>query len=295
MAVSRRAMKSGPSPARCANSSWLISKFARRAFISAAKDLRRAGLLTPGIDRLSRPRAESALTYMIVNNTLAIIFINREELMRRNFIGCAVAAAMLAGCSSSPSDGDIKQAVESMLGGCPYFSLEKFKKVNGAAAGQSRHLVDVAFTVKIAAVPGAKEIVEKGKNDSIAIDERLTATMTAKAKADSTERDYEARIDQAKQAKDEALGESLLVELIKFGDQKKQLEREIDVLEQQKRALYSSTVKPITDKINQCTKVHPTIGVYENNNTDQFTTPFTKDFAGTLTFVKTDNGWRAAL
>lgn len=214
--------------------------------------------------------------------------------MRKSFIGCAVAAAMLAGCSSSPSDGDIKQAVEGMLGGCPYFSLEKFKKVNGAAAGQGRHLVDVLFTVNVAAVPGAKEIVEKGKSESVVIDQRLAAATAAKAKADSTERDYEARIDQAKRAKDEALGETLLIELIKFRDQSK-LTREIDLLEQQKRALYSSTVAPIWDKLKQCEKVHPMIAVYEGKDTNQFTAPFTKDFAGTLTFVKTDNGWRASL
>lgn len=211
--------------------------------------------------------------------------------MRRNFIGCAVAAAVLAGCSSSPSDGDIKQTVESMLGGCPYLSLEKFKKVNGRAAGQGRHLIDVVFTVNVAAVPGAKEIVEKGKIESVAIDEKLAATIAANEKADSTERDYQARIDQARRAKDGALGESLQIELIKFGDQKRQLIYEMDVLQRQKRAFYSSTV----DKLNICTKVHPIITVYEGKDTNQFIAPFTKHFAGTLTFLKTDNGWRAVL
>jgi hypothetical protein len=215
--------------------------------------------------------------------------------MRRDFLGYAVASAILAGCSSSPSDGDVKQVVEGMLGGCRYLSLEKFKKVNGTPAGEGRYAVDVAFTVKVAPVPGAKEIVEKGKADSAAINERLTAARNAKAQADATDGDNAAKTDKARQSNDSALVTALITEQIKFEDGTKQLAREIDLLERQKRAIDSATQSPISSKINQdCSNVHDTIRVYEPYDLDQYTKTFTKDFAGTLPLVKTDNGWRTA-
>jgi hypothetical protein len=216
--------------------------------------------------------------------------------MRRKIFGYAVASAILAGCSSSPSDGDVKQVVEGMLGGCRYFSLETFKKVNGTAAGEGRYAVDVVFTVKVSPAPGAKEVVEKGKADLTAISEKLAAALASKTQAYDKARDYDARMLQAKDSGDKALYESLLIEAIAFGDTTKQLERDVDLLEQRKRALDSAMRSPIHGRINQdCPNVHDMIRVYEPNNLGQYTTPFTKDFAGTLPLVKTDNGWRAVL
>jgi hypothetical protein len=219
-----------------------------------------------------------------------------EGLMRGNFLGYAMASAILAGCSSSPSDGDVKQIVEGMLGGCRYLSLEKFKKVNGIAAGEGRYAVDVVFAVKVAPVPIAKELVEKGKADSVAINEKLAAAMAAKAQAAATEGDYDAKIVKASESRDSALATSLLTEKVNFANGTRQLEREITLLQGQKRAIDSATLSPIHDKINQdCPHVHDMIRVYEPNNLDQYTGTFIKDFGGTLPLVKTDNGWRAVL
>jgi hypothetical protein len=216
--------------------------------------------------------------------------------MHRSFLCSALTAAFLAGCSSSPSDSDVKQVVEDMLGRCPYLSLASFKKVNGMAVGDNLHAVDVLFAVQVAPVPGAKEIVERSKVDAMALDEKLAAATEAKVQAYSKDQEYETQKAQALQSKDAALSESLLREQIKLGEEIKEYERKVDSLERQKRALYSATVDPITARVNrECANVHNTIGVYENGKLDQYVTSFTRDFARTLRLVKTDNGWRAAL
>jgi predicted nucleic acid-binding Zn-ribbon protein len=215
--------------------------------------------------------------------------------MRRNFQIYAATLLALAGCSSSsPSDGDVKEVVQSMLGGCPNFSLEKFKKVNGVAAGEGRYAEEVVFTVKVAPVPGAKELLEKARADSAAFNERLAAAMNARNQAEATDREYDTRIEQARQSKNGALESSLTTEKMNFRAQKIKLVDEADMLSMQRRRIDSET-SPVLEKfLRDCPNVHPMIQVYESNNPDQFTTTFTKDFAGTLPLVKTDNGWRGA-
>lgn len=215
--------------------------------------------------------------------------------MRRNLISCAVATAILAGCSSPPSDNDVKQIVEGMFGACPYFSLEKFKKVNSVAAGEGRYAVDVVFAVKVSPVSGAIELAEKGKADSAAIGQKLATATAQRTQAEATEGDYDAKIVQATRSGDRALETSLLTAKIEFVNGLKSLEQEIEQLQKQKRAIDSSVIGPLHAKINkECPNVHDMIRVYEPNNLDQFTSPFTKDFAGTLPLVKTEKGWRMA-
>lgn len=233
--------------------------------------------------------------------------------MRKTF-GYVVMCAILAGCSPSPSggdvkqvigmlagapspsDGDVKQIVEGMLGGCPYLSLQKFKKLNGVPAGEGRYAVDVVFTVKVAPIPGAKELVDNSRADATAIGEKLAAARSSKAQAAAKERDYDARIAQASQSRDTALETALVTEKIDFVNQTTRLDREIDVLERQRRATDAALLEPIHSRINQdCPSVHDMIRVYESGNLDQYSTTFTKDFAGTMPLMKTDNGWQVAL
>jgi hypothetical protein len=218
-----------------------------------------------------------------------------EELMRRKFFGYAMASAILAGCSSSPSDGDVKQVVEGMLGGCPNFSIEKFKKVNGVAAGEGRYAVEVVFTVKVAPVSGAKELLETAQAELAASKDQLAEAMSAKAKVEEIEREYTARIAQAKQSQDRALESSLVTQQMNFDREKIKLLDAADKAYMASRYVAATPFKPVFEKFyRDCPNVHPMIQVYESNKPDQFTTTFTKDFAGTLPLVKTDNGWRGA-
>jgi hypothetical protein len=215
--------------------------------------------------------------------------------MRMHMVAAAaLGAALSAGCSSSPSDGDVKKVVEGMIAGCPYFSLDKYKKLNGVEAGEGRYAVDVVFTVKVAPVPGAKDLVEKSKADATAVNERLAAFLKAKAQANATENAYDDRIVAATRAGDRALEASLLTEKIQFVNSLKQMDRDIDYLQRLQREVNQRVVGPIHSKFSQdCPNVHDMIRVYEPEDLEQYTKTFTKDFAGTLPLVKTDNGWRA--
>lgn len=217
--------------------------------------------------------------------------------MRRKFFGYAVASAILAGCSSSPSDGDVKQVVEGMLGGCPNFSIEKFKKVNGVAAGEGRYAVEVVFTVKVSPVSGAKELLAQAQAqaEQAASKDQLAEALAGKAKVQEIEREFTARIAQARQSKDGALESSLLAQQMNFDREKIKFLDAADKAQMASKYVGATPFKPVFEKFyRDCPNVHSMIQVYESNKPDQFTTAFTKDFAGTLPLVKTDNGWRGA-
>jgi predicted nucleic acid-binding Zn-ribbon protein len=212
--------------------------------------------------------------------------------MRRTF-GLILVSAIMAGCSSSPSDADIKRGIEGMIGGCPYVSLESFKKINGVKTGDSRHAIDVSLVLKISPIPGAGESIEKSRADLDAIKAKLAAAKDAKVKADAKDAEFDKKGEEARIAGDKTLRESLLEEQVAFSNEMKRMDKEIDLLERQQKDAINAASKSISEKLNKdCPNYNPAIAVYEPGNLDQYATASVKVATGTLPFLKTDNGWQ---
>ncbi|WP_144159682.1 hypothetical protein [Paraburkholderia sp. BCC1885] len=62
----------------------------------------------------------------------------------------AVMAILLSACgNSTPSESNAKAVIQSQLDGCPYLSLEDFKKSNGIPGDDpNSYRVDVAYTLR---------------------------------------------------------------------------------------------------------------------------------------------------
>lgn len=211
--------------------------------------------------------------------------------MQKSLIAGAMCVAALAGCSSAPSDEDIKQVVESMLGGCPVLSLEKFKKVNGVAAGKDRYTAEVVFTVKVSPVPGASELVAASNAEVSAIEQKMAIAKASMAEIESKERGFDDRINAATQAGDRAASSSLTEEKINYLNSAGKPDRDLEALQRQKKAIESKIVSAIDEKV-KCPNVHDLVRVYEAGNLQQYTTAFTKDFSGLIPLIKTESGWR---
>lgn len=166
-------------------------------------------------------------------------------------------------------------------------------KSNGQRTLDERqHAVEVAFAVKVSPVAGAKELVEKGNADLSSVSDKFTAAESALIQANN--KVVAEHNKKPSQSGDKALQDTLLIEARDAEEARMQLQRDVDSLQTQKKALERAILQPIRNKLAQeCANVHDTIRVYEPNNLTQYTTAFTKDFSGTLALVKTDNGWRA--
>jgi hypothetical protein len=69
----------------------------------------------------------------------------------------------LAACGhSAPSESDAKAAIQSKLQGCPYLSLESFKKTNGIPGDDpNSYRVDVAYTLKFKPTDDEQESMKR--------------------------------------------------------------------------------------------------------------------------------------
>ena len=76
----------------------------------------------------------------------------------------ACLIAMLAACSNSPSNGDVKEEIEeNLLHGCSLLSISDFEKINGIPDARSDKLyqVQVAYTINLEPVSENEKLLEK--------------------------------------------------------------------------------------------------------------------------------------
>jgi flagellar biosynthesis GTPase FlhF len=79
----------------------------------------------------------------------------------------ALVPFLLIGCSSSPSDSDVKKSLDKIFDGvCEIAKIENVKKINGVEAGPREYSIKASFDVVIAPRKGMRELAEEVKNKS---------------------------------------------------------------------------------------------------------------------------------
>ncbi|WP_144160657.1 hypothetical protein [Paraburkholderia sp. BCC1885] len=75
---------------------------------------------------------------------------NRRYNCISHFALASVLAILLSACgNSTPSESNAKAVIQSQLDGCPYLSLEDFKRTNGIPGDDpNSYRVDVAYTLR---------------------------------------------------------------------------------------------------------------------------------------------------
>lgn len=218
-----------------------------------------------------------------------------------NIVKFSIVMIALAGssaCSNAPSESDVKNIVLSMLGDCRYLSLERFEKTNGIAVGNQGYKIDLAYTVKVTALPESKQLVEENSQKLAEIDSRLEKAKAKSAWAYAERDAYQPKIDKANEDKNRALEDALRAEATKFSYE--QFNPSLDAvnsLKKERLAILEGVVNPLKARfIEACPKVNFFLyeRLFEDADATQYAKDFTKDFSGTIPMIKTDNGWMAA-
>ncbi|WP_323011289.1 hypothetical protein [Castellaniella sp.] len=206
------------------------------------------------------------------------------------------AVAFLSACSSSPSDGDIKEALSiELLKGCPSLSISKATKINGIPDTKSDKIygIETEFTVEL------KPIKE---NKKIASD--LPGHIKEIQKMQSQ---YERRIQREKEIKQENrnLDYEQITEMIESDPELQKLKAEVGAFNEiypyfytrkgyEEQILRDAMVKRIEV---QCLPLGIAAGFtlrYLPKEATDFKDNFYTKFKGTFILRKTDNGWRIA-
>lgn len=84
------------------------------------------------------------------------------KMLKMTVSACLIV--MLAGCSNSPSNGDIKEELEkNLLHGCSLLSISDFEKINGIPDARSDKIyqVQVTYTIDLESVSENKELAKR--------------------------------------------------------------------------------------------------------------------------------------
>lgn len=198
-----------------------------------------------------------------------------------NFFMVISTVITLTGCgSSSPSDSDAKKAVEQMIGGCKFLTLENFEKVNGIAGPQGSHIVQLKYSVKVKALPDSAKIYSDSSQKLAEIDTRL------KKAEEERNANFEKREKSTGYVDTKFIFETLNPSI--------QLATNI---KKEKEEFLAQATKPLSDKFkSECSNVNLALysDLFPSNDLSLYAKEFTKEFNGKMIMVKTDNGWVSA-
>lgn len=210
-----------------------------------------------------------------------------------------IAIASISACSNAPSESDAKKVVLSMLGDCSHLSLESFEKTNGIAIGNQGYKIDVAYSVKVTALPESKNMVEGVPAKLAEIDSRLE-----KATAEYDRINSEDTVISDKLSKEYGKpGKNFVYELQEersaLRDAKlNPAHKLVESLKEEKERLIKSVTTSLRDRFaKECPNVNAVLyaNLYKDADAAQYAKDFTKEFSGSMPMIKTDNGWQAAL
>ncbi len=191
------------------------------------------------------------------------------------------AATTLAACgSSSPSDSDAKRAVEQMIAGCKFLTLESFEKVNGIAGPQGSHIVQLKYSIKAKSLPDSAKILTENSQKLAEIDARLK----------QAKEERNANIDK----REKSTGYVDTKFIYETLNPSIQLASKID---QEKKDFLKEATKPLSDKFkSECSNINTALyyDLFPSNDMSLYAKDFTKEFNGKMIMVKTDNGWVSA-
>jgi hypothetical protein len=197
---------------------------------------------------------------------------------------------------SVPSESDAKAAIENVLGGCRFLSLENFKKINGIANYDGSHILEVKYTIKAtASTEVAKMVVDYSRKLS-EISARLEKAIEADnaAKKESTDRAEKLQ----HQIKDRTEWNSYYAETEKFNNEVALPANQAVTAIQKERNNFLDKKSDISQKFkNECPSIDDRFQYlfYDNNmGLDNYTKDFTRDYHQQILMIKTDNGWMPA-
>jgi hypothetical protein len=196
----------------------------------------------------------------------------------------ALCASMLTTLSarghSAPSESDAKAAIRSQLDGCPYLSLEDFKKSNGIPGDDpNSYRVDVAYTLKF-----------KPSSDETDSMKQWTALMKQQAALNQQEEpDLNAASAKYPSGTDESL--AAMKEIgAKYKDRQDDLKHQLSQILDARSFLNSLP--------NKCANLPRSFWMNffasDQDIKDMVRGGVEKTSTDTISMIKTDNGWQAA-
>jgi hypothetical protein len=194
---------------------------------------------------------------------------------------CVSMLTILAACGhSAPSESDARAVIQSQLDGCPYLSLADFKKTNGIPGDDSSsYRVDVAYTLKFK--PSDDE------QDSMKQWAKLMKQQTALNQEE--QQDLNAASAKYPSGTDESLAAMKEVEdkyRDRLDDLKQQLSQTLDA---------RSFLNSLPEKCpNLPRSFWMNFFASDQDYKDMVRGGVEKSYTGTISMIKTDNGWQAA-
>ncbi len=103
--------------------------------------------------------------------------------------------AMLAACSNSPSNGEIKEGItKNLLHDCSLLSIDKFEKINGIPDARSDkfYQVQVAYTIDLEPASENKKLAQKMPDRLLEISDMIDRYREYRTKYDALDQKLEA-------------------------------------------------------------------------------------------------------
>ena len=186
----------------------------------------------------------------------------------------SIIIALIACGHSTPNDSDAKQAVKVGLGNCKYVSMSDFEKVNGQQGDDENHYeVQIKYKLTLEADSDQRDKLEshldnlKERNKLIKQEEQIRASFMNQGRgSDAYNNPTWADLDQ----KQRALYQQLTTT---YGPG--------TFVQEFHQACPSFPGSVLSDLVNKTDDA-----AFDGNNT--------VDYSGTISMVKTDNGWQLA-
>ena len=193
----------------------------------------------------------------------------------------AILSVMLSACgNSAPTESNAKAVIQSQLDGCPYLSLEDFKKTNGIPGDEpNSYRVDVAYTLKFKPSDDEQDSMKQwGK----LMKEQAALNQQEEQELNAASAKYPSGTDESMAAMKEVEARFK----VRQDDLKQQLSQTLDA-----RNFLNSLP-------NKCSNLPRSFWMNffasDQDYKDMVRGGVEKSFTDALSMIKTDNGWQAA-